>query len=167
MSSLESNHTQATFALSEDSWRVWNPILKNALLVMLIASALVLTACGAGNEAKVREQAEYFLADIKVGAWHAAYSRMHSDLQAACGSAADLERRVTRAQQQPDTWEFVDISAREYTGYIQLKITMREGATAYSNLSLAREGELGGKWGDEFKVQDWRIDAQGGVCGEL
>lgn len=134
--------------------------------VLLLAVSLALTACGAGRENEARELVENFLADVRVGAWHAAYSRMHGDLQSACGSAADLEQRVTTAQLRPNTWEFIDISASDYTGYVQLKITMREGATIYSNLSLAREGELGGKWGDEFKVQDWRIDAQD-LCGEV
>ena len=132
------------------------PVLRPAL--MLLAVSLTLTACG-GNEAQVTEQAESFLADIKVGAWNAAYSRMHSDLQTACGSVADLEQRVTTAQVRPQSWEFTDISAQNHTGYLQLTITTQAGATRYSNLSLERDE-------GEFKVRDWRNDAQG-VCGDF
>ena len=133
------------------------PVLRPAL--MLLAMSLTLTACGAGNEAQVTEQAESFLADIKVGAWNAAYSRMHRDLQSACGSVAALKQRVTTAQVRPQRWEFTDISAQNHTGYLQLTITTQAGATRYSNLSLERDE-------GEFKVRDWRNDAQG-VCGDF
>lgn len=127
--------------------------------VLLLAVSLALTACGGGREAEAQALAEDFLADLRAGAWQAAYGRMHTDFQTACGSASGLEQRVQAARVQPQSWDFKSISAFNHTGYAELTLTDGDGRTRHANLDLERvSGEL--------RVLNWRNDAQD-LCGEV
>ena len=128
------------------------------LVVALVAVALSLAACSLNNEAEATEVSEHFLADVKVGTWHAATSRMHSDMRAACESAAGLERRVAAADVRPQSWVLRDISAFNHTGYIQVKVITPQGDERYTGLELEKED-------GEFKVRNWLIAGQD-LCGE-
>ncbi|MBB6087169.1 hypothetical protein [Wenzhouxiangella marina] len=124
-----------------------------------MAAGLVLAACGAGREAEAEALAEDFLADLRAGAWQAAFGRMHGDFQAACGSASGLEQRVQAAAVQPKGWSFSSVSAFKHTGYVEFTLVAGDGGTRHANLDLERVG-------GELRVLNWRVEATD-LCGEV
>lgn len=131
---------------------------RSAFPVALLFTAMGLCACGPDNQAEVTELAENFLADVRVGAWNAATSRMHRDMREACGSVTGLEQKVVAANLRPQTWTFTEISAFNHTGLVQALITSSDGVERYAELAVARDD-------GEFRILSWRTDAQG-LCGE-
>lgn len=129
------------------------------LPVLLLAVGLALTACGGGKEAEAQALAEDFLADVRAGAWQAAFGRMHGSFQTACGSASGLEQRVRAAGVRPQSWQFKSVSAFNHTGYVEFTLTDGAGSTRHANLDLERDS--GG-----LRVMNWRTDAQD-LCGEV
>jgi len=131
---------------------------RSTFSVALLVMAIGLGACGPNNKAEVTELAENFLADLRVGAWNAATSRMHSNMQAACGLAIGLEKKVIAENIRPQAWTFTDISAFKHTGFIQATITTTDGAERHSGLDFERDD-------GEFKILSWRTDGQN-LCDE-
>jgi hypothetical protein len=81
--------------------------MRSCALIALIALGLACGGSGAApspSAAGATQVAEDFLADMQAGAWHAAFSRLHPDLQAECGSAERLREVVEAAGQRPESW---------------------------------------------------------------
>ena len=128
-----------------------------AIIVVLVA------LCGVGCShdgdtdpaAAVTGLADDFLADMRAGAWNAAFSRLHADLQASCGSAGRLERVVENAGERPRSWTLREPSLRKRTGLITGTVEKSDGTPGIVELSM------------EQTDQGWRIWAWSASNREL
>lgn len=121
------------------------PLLWLALASPLLALAV---ACGGGSGASgggaaggdpaaaVTALAEDFLGDLRVGAWHAAFGRLHPDLQSDCGSAERLARLVEAAGERPRAWTLRPPSVRKSTGLISGSVEKADGGSGIVELTL-------------------------------
>lgn len=78
---------------------------------------------GANFAAAVTALAAHFLADMRAGSWHAAFQRLHPDLQVSCGSAERLRGVVERAGERPLSWTLREPSLSEGAGLIGGSVT--------------------------------------------
>lgn len=112
------------------------------LTVLLVATAGVACSSGGGGgadpAAAVTAVADDFLADMKAGAWHAAFSRLHPDLQASCGSADRLRKIVETAGERPDSWTLREPSVRNRSGLIGGSVQKTDGTPGIAEFTMER-----------------------------
>ena len=121
---------------------------------LLVASLLTGLACGgsggAGGPAvaDAGALAEDFVADLAAGAWNAAFSRLHPDLQAECGSAERLAAVVEAAGERPAEWELREPTGRPSGAQVTGTVTTTGGTPGIVEMTLIPAGE-------EWKVRFW------------
>ncbi len=108
--------------------------------IVVLLAAVCSSACshdgGSDPADEVKGLAENFLADMSVGAWNAAFSRLHPDLQTSCGSAERLERVVEGAGERPQSWTLREPSVRKYTGLITGSVEKADGTPGIVEFSM-------------------------------
>ena len=138
--------------------------------VAVSAASLMAVGCSSGESNSgsdaegpgVRAVAEDFLADLKVGAWNAAYSRMHGRLQQRCGDAEGL-RRAVESHGQPASWTLRDPKTGEnsvtITGAFEPKYDPEVAHDPNTIVEMSLD-KVDGQW----QVWDWAVRNQS-VCG--
>ena len=112
------------------------------VLTVLLVAASGIACSSAGDDggtdpaAAVTAVTDDFLADMKVGAWHAAFSRLHPELQASCGSADRLKQVVERAGEQPQSWTLREPSVRKRTGLIGGSVQKADGTPGIAEFTM-------------------------------
>lgn len=114
---------------------------------LLPAGALwfALAGCSTGDggdpAARVTELADDFMGDMQAGAWHAAYDRLYSGLQAECGSAENLASVVQASGERPAAWTLREPSLRKRSGIITGQVKTTGGKSGIVELSVEKSGD--------------------------
>ena len=127
------------------------------LPAMVLGIACSSTPPGLSEEAAVTA-AEDFLADMEVGAWNAAYSRMHEDLQAECDSAERLQELVESAGQRPESWTLREPKVRPSQALVSGEVVPQGGGQGIVELTLIPAD-------DAWKIRFWAASNRE-LCGE-
>lgn len=124
-------------------------------MFILFTSFLGLAACAGGEGGdpsdEVTRAAEDFLADMRAGAWHAAYGRLYADLQATCGSGERLKRVIEANGVRPQSWTLRQPSVRRRSGLITGAVEYTGGDQGIIELSMDR---IDGEW----QIVAWSMD---------
>lgn len=96
------------------------------------------TGADTDGAAAVEETADAFLADMSAGAWHAAFSRLHPQLQAECGSSEQLESVVVQADERPESWTLRAPKAGDHSASITGAVQTVGGRSSIVEMTLDR-----------------------------
>lgn len=96
-----------------------------------------------------------FLADLEVGAWHAAYGRLHPQLQAECTSAERLRALIEAAGAQPVSWTLRPPGGRKRSALVSGSYEKQDGTSGIVEFTLeAATADAEAGW----QILFWSVD---------
>lgn len=134
--------------------RPWRPIVSLALILAVACGG----GCGGKSSPSLSSAAtvvDDFLADLEVGAWHAAYGRLHPQLQAECTSAERLRALIEAAGAQPVSWTLRPPGGRKRSALVSGSYEKQDGTSGIVEFTLeAATADAEAGW----QILFWSVD---------
>lgn len=95
------------------------------------------------------------MADLEVGAWNAAYGRLHPQLQAECTSAERLRALIEAAGERPASWTLRLPSGRKRSALVTGSFEKQDGTSGIVEFTLeAASADAEAGW----RILFWSVD---------
>jgi hypothetical protein len=110
---------------------------------VIACAALALASCAQPDPdaVAVAATADAFLAEQRAGAWAAAFSRLHVNLQRQCGDADGLRRAVIAKLGPVQQWSFGRPEVRRYTAELSAAARGRDGVAMPIDIAFDRHDQ--------------------------